>query len=513
MQFISNFKTYFKKNRLEIISLSLLTIIAVWLRVWNLEKVLAFAYDQGRDALIVRGMFEQLKPVLIGPTTGIEGVFIGPFFYYLLAPFYLLAGWHPGWTAVGLAAIYALSVPVLFFFIKKIFSKATAWVAAVLLCCSFYAVNFGRWLSNPAPLIPISIMMFWFAYISITNNKWLFWVGLLAGLSLQTELANAFFLCLAIGLFVLIHIRHYSINTLGKGLLGFIIPFLPQLFFNFRHENILLNGLLNSFLGDQNKTSLADVWNKRPQFMLEWLLKSLGISHSFSAAEALVILTMSLLALLILIYMWYRKNPEQSRGLLLIIFWIYIPLICYLFYTGNYGQFFDYYLISLFIPMLILFAFGLVKLADLIPIKIISVGLIVLCLLPVLKANLARADTFLDPATFGFSLQRQREAASWVLSQMGDNDRVWARPPNGLQHTYEYVLAWMSREELGKEIPVNLDTNSDTIFIIYEPDDEVVDGVAVPRNRFLDWYLPLTKSRKMIQRGMFGIIIVEKWSK
>lgn len=55
-----------------------------------------FTVDQGRDALNVREIIKRGQIILTGPRTGaIENLFVGPFWYFLLAPFYFLFSGHP----------------------------------------------------------------------------------------------------------------------------------------------------------------------------------------------------------------------------------------------------------------------------------------------------------------------------------------------------------------------------------------------------------------------------------
>ena len=63
-------------------------LLAFVLRTYRIGELLDFHYDQGRDALVIWDLINKGKLFLIGPTTGLAGVFRGPFYYYLIAPFY-----------------------------------------------------------------------------------------------------------------------------------------------------------------------------------------------------------------------------------------------------------------------------------------------------------------------------------------------------------------------------------------------------------------------------------------
>ena len=62
----------------------IILLFAFILRIYRIGDLLDFHYDQGRDALIIWELIKNHKFFLIGPVTGLEGVFLGPFYYYLM---------------------------------------------------------------------------------------------------------------------------------------------------------------------------------------------------------------------------------------------------------------------------------------------------------------------------------------------------------------------------------------------------------------------------------------------
>src|SRR5258708_38934708 len=86
-----------KKIKLEIsahkfiyFTLSIILIAGFFIRVYRLPQILGFYFDQGRDALVIWDLIHSHKFFLIGPTTGLAGIFCGAYYYYLIAPFFLL---------------------------------------------------------------------------------------------------------------------------------------------------------------------------------------------------------------------------------------------------------------------------------------------------------------------------------------------------------------------------------------------------------------------------------------
>src|SRR3990167_1835175 len=97
-------KLWIKKNPVEFVFLLVIVILAAFLRFYRISGYMTFLGDEGRDAIIVRRLLVNFDPILIGPGTSIGNMFIGPLYYYLIAPALLLANFSP----VGPSALIAL---------------------------------------------------------------------------------------------------------------------------------------------------------------------------------------------------------------------------------------------------------------------------------------------------------------------------------------------------------------------------------------------------------------------
>ena len=96
-------------------------ITAFLLRIFRVSDILAFHYDQGRDALVIWDLIrEPHKLFLIGPTTGLPGVFRGPYYYYLIAPFYFFGQGNPVYPSVFLAFLSTLALYLMYLLGKNI---------------------------------------------------------------------------------------------------------------------------------------------------------------------------------------------------------------------------------------------------------------------------------------------------------------------------------------------------------------------------------------------------------
>ena len=167
------------------ILLVLILIFGFFLRVYNIENTLGFYFDQGRDALIIWDLWHNGNLFLIGPTTGIAGIFRGPFYYYLIAPFYLIGAGNPVWPSVFLSITTVVASFFGFYLGKKIHSNTAGIIMAVFSSVSFNIVMASRWLSNPTPMLLLSMLLVFFMLVVAEGKKW-GWYGIstVLGLSL-----------------------------------------------------------------------------------------------------------------------------------------------------------------------------------------------------------------------------------------------------------------------------------------------------------------------------------------
>src|SRR5438270_11564429 len=90
-------------------------VIAAFLRLYKIADYMTFLGDEGRDVLVVYNILHG-HLTLLGPTSSVGGFFLGPIYYYFMAPFLLLFHYNP----VGPAVMVALFGVVTVWFVYKI---------------------------------------------------------------------------------------------------------------------------------------------------------------------------------------------------------------------------------------------------------------------------------------------------------------------------------------------------------------------------------------------------------
>src|SRR3989304_7653042 len=118
--------------------LGILLFAALIVRLYRLDSLLGFWYDQGRDALVIWDFIHNGKLFLVGPITGIEGIFRGPWYSWLITPFYFLGGGDPVWPAVFLVLTSVFALYILYKVGSEIGGKAVALLSVFIASFSYY---------------------------------------------------------------------------------------------------------------------------------------------------------------------------------------------------------------------------------------------------------------------------------------------------------------------------------------------------------------------------------------
>src|SRR3989344_7563277 len=155
-------KISLKNSNKDFLSITLLFIVNFILKVPITSLgFFAFATDQGRDFLAVAKIIYERNLTLIGPHTGLPGIFYGPWWYYFLSPILLISGGDPQKVANIFAIIGIISNLALYILLKHI-TKNTLLSLMLALTATFSASGgFGPiniWSPTLTPLLMLSLI-------------------------------------------------------------------------------------------------------------------------------------------------------------------------------------------------------------------------------------------------------------------------------------------------------------------------------------------------------------------
>jgi 4-amino-4-deoxy-L-arabinose transferase-like glycosyltransferase len=153
------------KNKIDwkIIVFLIVITLAVFLRVYDFSGWLFFKMDQARDSFLIRQAFENGPGwlPLLGPKAGGTDLNLGPAFYYFqYAAALLFQSTHPAVLAFPDLLFGILSIPLLYFFLKKYFSRDWSMVLASLYAVCFLGIQYSRFSWNPNGLVFFNLLFF-----------------------------------------------------------------------------------------------------------------------------------------------------------------------------------------------------------------------------------------------------------------------------------------------------------------------------------------------------------------
>lgn len=476
-------------------------ILAFFVRVYRAGDLMWFYYDQGRDALRIWEFWHQGRPFLIGPVTGLAGIFLGPFYYYLIAPFYLLGGGNPVYPAVFLAFLTTIALVPLYVLGWKMHSRVTGIIAAVIVGFSYYLTLAGRWLANPTPILLTStLILFSMWRISLGKNKyWWIVITILIGISLQLEAASAVFYLPMILIFAVWQRKNLpdAKIVLIAGII-FLVTLLPQIAFDFRHEHILLNNFKRVLFEEKSfRTPLKNVLDTRLRYF--WNVYN---SKIFPGREgyARLFTALSLIALI-------SSFKKIIKPLTLLIIFLGVPMLGYIFFQGNFGNIYDYYMSGYFLPMMLLFSLGLGILWD---DKLGKIAVIVFFVL-FLNINVTNLKNYLIAGVDGpthITLGNEIQAVNWIFEDVGKKRlqefNVETYVPPVISHSYDYLYLWLGTRRCGKSLcGLTKGRNTPIFYALYEVDPPHPD-------RLTEWLNRYGNNTIIEEQEKFGGISVER---
>lgn len=275
-------KTWINQNKKEFIILTLILLVASFLRLYRIDEYMTFLGDEGRDAIIVRRLLVDFDPILVGPGTSIGNMYLGPLYYYFIAPGLLLAGFSPAGPSIQIALFGVVTVAMVWFIGREWFGKWAGLFAAGLYAIAPTIVIFSRssWNPNIMPFVALlSVYAIWRVW-QYLEYRWLLVLGFSYAFVLQSHYIGLVLLPL-LGIFWLLTVfksrKEKDLKRLFEysftaGVI-FMILMSPLVIFDARHGWRNFDAL-RVFFTDRQTTVSAKPWNALPN---SWpLLQTFG---------------------------------------------------------------------------------------------------------------------------------------------------------------------------------------------------------------------------------------------
>ncbi len=409
---------------------------------------LPFTTDQGRDMIDIRSIVVTHKPRLIGPTTSINGVYLGPFWYYFNLPPFVISHGDPSALLIWQIIFYQLAGLTLYWFVRK-YHQFMAFFTSVFFLIMPLGFNSSRysWNANAMPIFTAFFLLALFLVKQKQTTLRLFFLGLLAGLAFQIEAAMGILFFPFAFLFLLTQTRKIRYHLLN--LLGFVITLLPQALFELRHQYPLTKVFLSelggksSLLGEK-LSFLARLADRRR--VLEQLLQQIShlpVNFLFPLFFIVTIIT------LILVIKHQVAKPLASFFLINLSFLVFVLLFFLLFPQALKS----WYLLGLSVPLVLLYSSSLALLFSIKhPAVKLAVAFVVLA--SFFFTLTAQADYLKVAPTMSSnnksSLKNSLIDIDWVYQHAGgEGFNAYSYLPSIYDYPYQYIYWWYGEKKYG----------------------------------------------------------------
>ncbi len=324
---------FIKKNKYYLIFI-LIVIVGMYLRFYKIDTYRTFGWDQARDAWKVRDIIKG-QIVLIGPRTGVGQFHLGPFWYYLLAPFYYLTGMDPKAANYLNMLVNLFNFAVIFVITKKIYDKNIALFVSFIYATNRYLIEINRVPWNVSLVPGAALLIFYSIYKIVYEKKykWILALSFLVGLFFHLHFSVVFLPLIIILSFVLVKNKKKTFIWGIVSLPLLFIWFIPNIIYDLQTKNNNLN-LFNNFLKDYFIKGFHFrffLYRLNDAFIQFQAILSLPNTYKYLKFIIPVIFSVTV---------FFDKDKKQKILGYLIMLWFLAPAIGYSFYGGLTSEYY-----------------------------------------------------------------------------------------------------------------------------------------------------------------------------
>jgi 4-amino-4-deoxy-L-arabinose transferase-like glycosyltransferase len=323
--------SWIKSHRFESICLLLIIFISLFFRLFRISEYLTFLGDEGRDVRIVRNLLNG-DLVFIGPQTSIGNMYLGPLYYYLIAPSLWLSGLNPVGPAIMNALIGTLTVFFTWFVARRWFNPTAGIVASLLFAISPVAIIYSRSSWNPNPMPLFALLCIWGIYQvwQFRHFRWLPIIGISFAFALQMHYLGLLLIPVII-VFWFLTLRQSKDNLVFRkifirqslfGLLIFLVLMSPLLLFDLKHDFMNFKAFKEFFANRQTTVNINPANSDRFLPVIYQIIEDLVLSRQK------ILLPLVSLVIVITSFLAYRKqNPIQKPAAKILFSWLILAIL------------------------------------------------------------------------------------------------------------------------------------------------------------------------------------------
>jgi len=419
-------------------SVFILFFIGLFLRLFRIDAFVTFLGDQGRDAIVIKRILTFEHFPAIGPPTSIGQVYLGPFYYYFIAPWLWFSNFDPIGPAIGVAIISSIFIILCYIAIKDIFDKKTAIFTAIMITFSTIIIEYSRFSWNPNLLPYFAFLFFYFIYKSQQKHKilWYLLAGAFLSFSIQLHYLALFLIPPTVIFFLVQLLRNRKkIFIIVKGSLlmfsSFIFFSLPLLIFDLRHD----------FLNFNNFISLSKSSSGVGTDLINTIFESFHIFNSYVFNTQLNTILVYIILFALFAFLIFSLKKKTSISSLLIFF-----LVTFVGIAIYGGQKFPHYFETVYILYFAVVSYFLAYVSD------IKNGRLLIFVFFILYLYINFLGyTFLYKSG-NFQIKKAKDVAILIFDNVkASKFTVTSLPGDYSDTTYRYFLEIWGRKPIDKD--------------------------------------------------------------
>lgn len=435
-------------------------------------QTVPYTYDQGRDFLKAQEIVRDKNITFIGPTTGIEGVFHGVWWFYALIIPFIITNGNPI-SFYYFVFFLSLAQIILFtIFLKKEFNFVTALFFGLITTSSPYFTSVSFFPSNSILTLPFILLMLSssFYFFKTKAIKYLFLIFLSLGFVFESELAFGLFIIPAyIATIALTRNLKFYFGNKIKALsiiIGLIIPILPRLLFevknHFTQTQTILHFLINPT--KTNSITLRGALNDRFTLFSGYFKGLFFQNNRYITYFAIVLILLGVLLLFKKLKKTYKRFSQFCLVLLLVLF--LMTLIYHNnFFWGNYLEGLPYF----YLVLMCVIVYAITSSKNM----ILKAGTYLLLIIIFLfTSSTAYSDFKRNRGPDQVGLRVQQQVVDYIYSKENNQDFcviIYTPPVNPFTYHYLFDYNFYARH---KKNPHNTYVNNSCWYII-EADDNI----------------------------------------
>jgi len=431
-----------------------------------------FGSDQGRDYLVAKQIVVDHKFTLIGAEIGsgsafIQGLFQGPFYYYLLSVAFFISNGNPVGAVVLMWILSLLTILFSFYFGRRLFGFPFGLVTALLIAVSPEFITQARFAWAPYPESVFILLSFYFTFLfSQNDNRKIFLAAFFAGFVYNFEFAIALPLCLSLIIYSIFYFRKKAAPYLFI-FAGFFCAFIPMILFELRHKFMGLKGFVTYLVS--HKSGVVSFYpNIQSLIGDHWKSFLYNVSNTFPNGDFLPPIIILLFLILSTVYLLTREKNKNIKNFILFLL-LLIPVNFLVFYFLK-NTIWDYYLTDLNFAYILLIVYVLFSSYRKKNYLLFIIFLFFFTGLVLLGINSALKTTIYDYSDYGGTakLRGKIDAINFIYNNAdGKKFNLLVFTPPVYTYPYDYLFWWYGQNKYGF-IPEN--KKEGTFYLLIQPD-------------------------------------------